>query len=84
MRYHEVQRYQMELKQLVDRYKASGLEHNELADASNDMFTRLTDGLELFDDAETEQRRAADYELSFYEAKKHREERSKEPSEVIT
>jgi hypothetical protein len=76
VRYHELQRFQMDLKLLAERYTANGLEARELRDAAAETLTRMSEGAPLFDDAETEAKRAADYELDYYEA--HR------PPEVIT
>jgi hypothetical protein len=73
MRYHELQRFQMDLKLLAERYTASGLEARELRDAAAETLTRMADGAPLFDDAETESKRAADYELDFYESHRERE-----------
>jgi hypothetical protein len=72
VRYHEVQRYRMELKQLAEKYRKVGLDHDELVDASVEELTRLRDGKPEYD-TEDEHARAADYELRFNERDKQPE-----------
>jgi hypothetical protein len=72
MRYHELQRFSMELKLLVEKYAAKSLSFDELRGAGVETLERLADGRDIFDDADTENERAADYELSWSE-RQHKE-----------
>lgn len=64
MRYHEVQRFRMELKLLAEKYRAIGLTFAELGVAADEELKRLHDGGEERDAAD-EHERAKEYEEHF-------------------
>ena len=68
MRYHEVQRFRMELKLLAEKYRGIGLDYNEMGIAADEELKRLHDGGDERD-PEDEQRRAEEYQEHYYRDK---------------
>lgn len=68
MRYHEILRFQMELKQLAKKYETIGLDGDELLGAAQEELTNLRDGVEVSPEEQAE--RAKDYQRAYDERSK--------------
>lgn len=69
MRYDEVCRFQMEVREVAKKYLAIGLEGDELVNASHEVLTRLRDG-RADDSAEEHKAIAEAYEKHYAERKR--------------
>ena len=68
MRYNEVMRFQMELRQLHSKYKLVGLDDDELLGAGQEELTNLRDGTPLT--VEEQVARAEEYQRAYDERNK--------------
>lgn len=68
MRYHEVLRFQMELKQLAKKYETIGLDGDELLGAAQEELTNLRDGTPMT--VEDQVKRAEEYQREYDERNK--------------
>jgi hypothetical protein len=68
MRYNEILRFQMEVKQLHAKYKLAGLEDDELLGAAQEELTNLRDGTPMT--VEEQVARAEEYQRAYDERNK--------------